>query len=246
MCFNCARFHGGEGGSCLQSRHRVRRLGNSHSPAMQSASSDVAEPLADYGHVRIDWGSRTLSHLLSAETAPLPDSCVDLCFDAEGGGALLEVGGERISLATLFAHQVLVTSSGEAWLRHRSTGAQIAVETSKTRPEHAYTDIRCHSVVRALLGRFLFRAAGARLWWDMPSVRPILNPAADKHLNYFLNNHWPRWKVVISEHIPEHLGLRRALDRSGRTKSWERCLREPAFSTCGLLIVLCYRASRGQ
>lgn len=49
----------------------------------------------------------------------------------------------------------------------------------------------------------------------------------------------------MQPHLPEHLGLRRAIDRSGRAVTWERCLREPSVSTADLLFMLCCRSVHG-
>lgn len=200
--------------------------------------------LSDVGHVRIDIGAGTLTHLVSGEQRCLPQDFFELRFDEAGAGVLLWGAGEQVGLSTFFEQEV-VLDGGTAYLRHRSTGNRAEVDASKQTPTPAYLDMNIHSVVRLLIWRFVGFVAGAALWWDLPSISPVLNPGAGKHRNYFINKHWPRWAKAMQPHLPQHLGLRRALDRSGRVVAWTRCLREPSVSTAGLLVILSYRPIHG-
>ena len=108
----------------------------------------------------------------------------------------------------------------------------------------AYYSPLCGNKFQVLIFEMDHYVLGCRMWWDLPSISPLLNPQAKEHKNKFITNHWARWV----DHLPVRGAacacFRKGVDRAGRETSWHRCLHEAAVSILGLLAVLCYRATR--
>jgi hypothetical protein len=201
-------------------------------------------PQPHYGHIAWKPDTGKVSHLLSGEEILIGGGPHELQFDAQGMGVVVAEHGSRTMLQDLFSKEVVTQADGAVQVQDTATNTTSYRSASEFMPEHAYLELNVgKTLVRLLLWRFASFAAGAHIWWDLPSASPIFNPTAE-HTNTFINNHWPRWLgAFASTSFPQALGYKKGLDRSGRQADWNRCLREPAASTAGLLSLLSYRGA---
>ena len=202
-----------------------------------------AQRSPDYGFVSVDWYTDSMLHSLSRETATLPANASRIVYDANGFGAVVCADGARVPFSELFAQEVYLKRSGHVECVSKTSLDVIKIDGSKFQPTAAYLDLHLERQLRVLLWQFGFLIPGSRLWWDLPSLGPLLNPASDAHTNAFINNHWSRWAATVGKSFPLWICLRKAVDRSGRLSDWHRCLREASASTVGLLSLLVYRAT---
>ena len=86
-----------------------------------------------------------------------------------------------------------------------------------------------------------WHAPGLTRWWEVPPFLAHLfsfAPNERERVGSTISHIWPQWTKKLGTHWPARLCLRKAVDRSGRQKDWERLLPEATFSTLGLLTCL--------
>ena len=88
---------------------------------------------------------------------------------------------------------------------------------------------------------------GATLWWELPSLGPMLCQASYKKPAHFWGNRWTAWQEAMKRGFPPNIGLRKAHDRRAASiTSWEEVWPERSASTAGLVWLFSHLAVGSQ
>ena len=171
----------------------------------------------------------------------LTPSCGEWSLDFTGGAARA-VGADRaIDISELLGHTCFGACDGTVAIR-AIDGSERVLPASEVRPQLRFADVSCASGTFQLhVFQMPWHAIGCRFWWTTTPLSGLLIGQPQLPAN-FQSIHWRTWRRRAMSLFAEGVCMRPALDKTGRTRNFSRCLAEPSISTLGLLTVLAFRA----
>lgn len=171
----------------------------------------------------------------------------ELRFNARGDGFVTGSEGQKASVPELLGEEVLEANSGQGLVVLRGVATP---PLPLTVPKPGWLDPNAGvsgQVVSLKAWVLPWMTKGVGVWWSAGDWAHAFHPGlAPNAVGRYLLNNWAKWEGYCKGLVPVALGLRKAIDRSGRERHWSRFLPEHTWSTTGLLAVLLGQATKSK
>lgn len=144
-------------------------------------------------------------------------------------------GQPPLAAESLFS-QRLVEEGGRRFLE-QADGSRVPWTPPESRPLYGPLPPACGQTRwNYKLYRLPWMVRGCRLWWALGVFIQVMYAAPSyKDVGRVATNHWQRWLTWTACFVDPPCAFRKAIDKSGKDRSWFRFLLEGTASTAGLL-----------
>ena len=173
--------------------------------------------------------------------------CLYVKFDNDGQGFLFNPeSGVETPMQDVFKELAFVRVDGIVGTRRDEVGDAIVWDTAEVaKPSNAHVDISFDGQLHKVsVFKFDCYEIGSSLWWDLPSMGAAICAEKSGATNKFITNHWARWLEAFTCFFPGHLGFRKAMDRTNRTKIMASMFAGGNLQHCGGVDVDAIQGSR--